>query len=156
MLVLDYGMIEFLCFYGMIIILSYIVRKYKGNSASSTKRNIVMFVFVFILENIEICLYVTPNAILESGMEITEKVSMIMNVTIYAALCMAVIIRVMIINTLYSVFYNFKCGRAIYYLFLLGLVISDVLGVVGFITYILSCMLLLIVLSIFHKPQMLL
>lgn len=51
-----------------------------------------MFVFVFILENIEICLYVTPNAILESGMEITEKVSMIMNVTIYAALCMVVII----------------------------------------------------------------
>lgn len=154
MLVLDCEIIKgFLCLYGIVIILCFIMKKYKGNSTRSIKTTMIMFVIVLVLENIELCLSVTPDAMIKSGMEISDNIATVMNVMIYVSLCMVVIIRVMIINALDRVFYNLKRGKCIHYLLLLVLVLHDLFGVVDLNIYILGCMLILLIIRKF-KPDL--
>lgn len=152
MLELDCEMIKgFLCLYGMVVILCLIMKKYKGNRARSIRTNMIMFVLILVLENIGLCLSVTPDAMVKSGMEISENIAALMNVIIYVSLCMVVIIRVMIINTLDRVLYNLKRGRLIYYLLVLVLVFHDLFGIIDMNIYILGCMLILLILHKFKS-----
>ena len=115
------------------------------------KTIVIIFLVIFIAENVGLCLYITPDIIVKSGIEINNIISMTMSILIYISLALTVIIRVAIIMTLEMALSDTKYGCVIWGAFVLILVFYDLLNIIDMNVYILSCV---IILGILNKYKM--
>ena len=145
MLAIDYDIIMKIMFlYSMVIITLFFARKYtKMTPIKNYKTIVIIFAIIFILEIGELCLYITPELIIKSEIEMNNTISMIMSMIIYISLLLTVVMRAAIILTIERALTHNKFGCVIWAALVIILVLHDMFNIIDMNVYILGCVITL-------------
>lgn len=98
MLVINYSLIEgLLCLYGVTIVFYFFIKKHTTNKKYNLKKILFAFVGIFFLENVQLCLAVISQIVMDSGADINSKILIKINIITYVVLALNVVIRAMLI-----------------------------------------------------------
>ena len=131
MLVINYSLIEgLLCLYGVTIVFYFFIKKYTTNKKYNLKKILFAFVGIFFLENVQLCLAVISQIVMDSGADINSKILIKINIITYVVLALNVVIRAMLIFFFRVGVCGNKYGKLLWGGGIFILIIHDLCGVI--------------------------